>query len=290
VWRAEITVDEQLARELIGGQFELPLASVELVSAGWDYTVFRVDERWAFRFPRREVLLEPMRREVYALRRLARFLPFAVPEPELLGRPLGGFPWPFYGARWLPGAEAGGAREEERLALAPQLARALRTLHTLEAPIELPVDVSSRADMTVRVPRTREQLDGLWWTPPASVAELLARAECLAPAEHVVICHGDLHFRQVVVDGARLVGFVDWVDVCRADPGIDLQLAYAFLPPEARDAFFAEYGEVADDSIVRARVVAVSLGAMLARYGRDQGLPGIEREAIASLDRATSDL
>jgi aminoglycoside phosphotransferase (APT) family kinase protein len=290
VWRAEITVDEQLARELIGGQFELPLTSVELVSAGWDYTVFRVDEQWAFRFPRREVVLEAMQREVYALRRLARLLPFAVPEPELLGRPLGGFPWPFYGARWLPGEEAGAASDEERLLLAPQLGRALRTVHELDAPIELPVDVSARADMTVRVPRTREQLAGLWWTPPASVPELLARAERLAPPERVVICHGDLHFRQVLVDGPSLVGFVDWVDVCRADPGIDLQLAYAFLPLEGRTAFFAEYGEVADDSIVRARVMALSLGAILARYGRDQGLPEIEREALASLDRATSDL
>ena len=290
MWRAEITVDESLARELIGAQFELSLARVELVSAGWDYTVFRVDDVWAFRFPRREVVVESMQREVYALRRLARILPFAVPEPELLGRPLGGFPWPFYGSRWLPGAEAGGASDDERIALAPQLAQALRTLHTLDAPLDLPVDVTARADMTVRVPRTREQLDGLWWTPPASVGELLTRAERLAPAESLVICHGDLHFRQVLVDGPRLVGLVDWIDVCRADPGIDLQLAYAFLPPEARSAFFAEYGEISEDSETRARVVAVSLGAILARYGRDEGLPEIEREALASLDRASADL
>ena len=64
----------------------------------------------------------------------------------------------------------------------------------------------------------------------------------------------------------------------------------ASLPAEARAAFFAEYGEISEDSETRARVVALSLGAILARYGRDQGLPEIEREALASLDRATADL
>ncbi len=285
MWRAEITVDEELARELIGGQFELPLETVERVSAGWDYTVFRVDGEWAFRFPRREVVIEQMRTEVSTLRRLVPLLPFAVPEPVLLGRALGSYPWPFYGAPWLPGSEAGPATDADRLALAPQLARALRALHDLELPLELPVDVSSRADMSVRVPRTREQLDGLRpLTPP--VEELLRRAEQLPPTYPQVICHGDLHFRQVLVEGDRLVGFVDWIDVCRADPGIDLQLAYAFLPLAAREVFFAEYGAISEESEIRARVVALSLGAILARYGRDEGLPEIEQEALASLDRA----
>lgn len=286
MWRAEIAVDERLARELIGGQFELPLEQVELVAAGWDYTVFRVDREWAFRFPRREVVLEPMRTEVYALRRLARLLPFAVPEPALLGRPLAGYPWPFYGARWLPGAEAGSATDADRLALAPQLARALRALHDLDVPLELPVDVTRRADMSFRVPRTREQLSGLWSSPAAG--EVLDRAERLPETYPLAICHGDLHFRQVLVDGGELAGFVDWVDVCRADPGIDLQLAYAFLPLDARRAFFAEYGEISLESELRARVVALSLAASLARYGRDEGLPLVEREALASLERAVS--
>jgi aminoglycoside phosphotransferase (APT) family kinase protein len=287
IWRAEVEVDEPLARELIAAQFvELALDRIELVSAGWDYTVFRVDDIWAFRFPRREVVIEQMRTEVYALRRLARILPFAIPEPTLLGRAIDPYPWPFYGARWLPGEEAGGATDADRLALAPQLARALRALHDVDAPLELPVDVTRRADMQFRVPRTREQLEGLWSSPAAD--EVLRRAEQL-PAEYpLVICHGDLHFRQVLVEGASLIGFVDWVDVCRADPGIDLQLAYAFLPLDARAAFLAEYGEVSVESELRARVMALSLSAALARYGRDEGFPAIEREALASLERAIS--
>jgi aminoglycoside phosphotransferase (APT) family kinase protein len=288
-WHPEAVVDEALARELIRSQFpSVPADTVELVAAGWDYTVHRVDGEWAFRFPRRAIVLEPMERELEVLA-LLDGLP--VPAPTHRGRPSAEFPWPFWGARWLPGAEIGAATDAERHELAPQLGRFLRRLHATPLP-SLPVDVVRRADMPFRVPRTREDLAALapiWQAPPA-VGRFLERAERLPPSDPVATCHGDLHFRQVLADGARLTGVVDWVDVCRSDAGIDLQLAFAFLPPEARPAFFAAYGEVPEASLARARVVALFLSAVLARYGRDQGLPAVEAEALASLDRATADL
>jgi aminoglycoside phosphotransferase (APT) family kinase protein len=283
-WQPEAVVDESVARALVRKQFGLG-DSVELVAAGWDYTVYRVDGEWAFRFPRRAIVLEPMERELAVLERLAPTLP--VPAPHYRGAPSEVFPWPFWGARWLVGVEGGAATDAERRRLAPQLGRLLRQLHDADVP-GLPFDVVARADMAFRVPRTREELDAatpLWRSPPP-VDELLARAERLPPATPQATCHGDLHFRQILVDGGRLTGVVDWVDVCRSDPGIDLQLVYAYLPPDARDAFFAAYGPVAEASLIRARVLALFLSAVLARYGRDQGLPEIEREAVASLDRA----
>jgi aminoglycoside phosphotransferase len=287
-WEAEVVVDAELARELVREQFP-PLGerSVELVAAGWDYTVHRVDGDWAFRFPRREIVLEPMRREIDALARLASSLP--VPEPAYRGEPSVRFGWPFWGGRWLPGIEAGAARDEERHALAPQLGRFLRRLHDTQLP-DLPVDVVRRADMQFRVPRAREELAAVApvWRAPRAAREILDRAERLPPPEILATCHGDLHFRQVLVAGDRLTGVVDWVDVCRSDPGIDLQLVYAFLPPAARPAFFAEYGEAREESLVRARVIAIFLSAVLARYGRAQGLAAVEREAVASLDRAVA--
>jgi len=290
-------VDAALARELITAQFaELPARSVEVVAAGWDYTVVRVDGRWAFRFPRREIVLEPMQRELAALRVLAPLLPVPVPAPVYLGRPADGFPWPFFGARWLPGADAGAAEltDDERAALARPVARFLRCLHDVEEFGDLPVDVVRRAEMPFRVPRTRQELaaaaaEGLW-EAPRSVLELLRRAELLPPAEPSAVCHGDLHFRQLLVAGGTLTGVVDWVDVCRSDPGIDLMVAFAFLPAETREGFFAEYGPVSESSLIRARVLAFFCSAVLARYGREQGLAHVEREAVSSLERAAADL
>jgi aminoglycoside phosphotransferase (APT) family kinase protein len=295
-WQPEREVDVPLARVLVRAQFpDVAADIVELVAAGWDYTVFRVDGEWGFRFPRRAIVLGPLARELRVMPCLAPLVPLPLPVPVHVGRPSGRYPWPFYGARWLPGDEASIA--VDRRALARPLAGFLRRLHAPEVLGELawlPVDVVGRADMSVRVPRTRDELaavaaEGLWRAPQA-VHELLRRAEQLAPAEPTAVCHGDLHFRQVLVDRGRLAGIVDWVDVCRSDPGIDLQLAFSFLAPPARDEFLEAYGPVAEDSLVRARVLALFLSAVLARYGRERGLRAVEREAVASLDRAVTGL
>src|SRR5205085_6030463 len=116
--------------------------------------------------------------------------------------------------------------------------------------------------------------------------DLLAQALGLPTSEPRALCHGDLHFRQLLVDGERLSGIVDWVDLCRGDPCIDLSLVYGLLSPRARAEFFEEYGEVDPGSLVRARVLALNLMAVLAHYGHDEGMPDAEAEALAGLGRA----
>ncbi|HVW88613.1 MAG TPA: phosphotransferase [Gaiellaceae bacterium] len=289
IWRAEQVVGEELARALVREQFpSLRAGAVELVSSGWDYTVHRVDGDWAFRFPRREVVVAALRREVAVVPALAPLLPAPVSAAVHVGVPGERFPWPFYGARWLEGREA--TLCGERAALAPQLGRFLRRLHDAAVP-GLPVDVNGRADMRRRVPVTREALAaiGELWTAPPAVERLLDRAFELPPPARLVTCHGDLHVRQLLVDGPRLTGVVDWVDVCLSDPGVDLMVVYAFLPPEARPAFFAEYGEAAADSLLRARVLALNLSAILARWAHAEDNRPVEEEALASLDRTLAD-
>ena len=279
-WTAEARVDERLARKLVRTQFGLG-ESVSLLSEGWDYVTYLVDETWVFRFPRRAVVVPGTERELRVLPRLS--LPVSIPTPVHVGRQTEEYPWPFYGARFIPGREAVGLSDEERVGLARPLARALAALHRATID-DLPFDPIGRADMRVRVPRTREALDAVG----LHCDEILERAEALPPAQPAAVCHGDLHFRQLLVERGELTGIIDWVDVCRSDPGVDLQLYWSFLPPAGRDAFLDEYGEVSEDSLLRARVLALFLNAILARYGRAEGLQRVEAEAVASLDRARS--
>jgi len=300
-WTAEARADEELARELVAEQFApLPRRSVELVSEGWDYVVHLVDGEWAFRFPRRAVVVPGTEREIAVLGRIAAHLPVGVPAPVYVGRPTERFPWPFFGARFLPGVEAGEAAlsDEERAQLARPLARSLRALHAPAVLAEvgdlLPFDPIHRADMTVRVRRTRDELAAVaevgTWKPPAGLDELLQRAAALPPPEPRAVCHGDLHFRQLLVEGGELTGIIDWVDVCRSDPGVDLQLAWSFLAPAAREEFLDEYGPVSEESLLRARVLALFLNSALVRYGSAEGMATLEAEALAGLQRASAGL
>jgi aminoglycoside phosphotransferase (APT) family kinase protein len=278
VWSAEERVDENRARQLIRVRFpELASGEVKLVSEGWDYAVFRVDGEWAFRFPRREVVVPGTEREIAVLPELGKRLPVDVPAPVFVGRPGDDFRWPFYGARYLQGVEATG-RAADPAALGAAL-RALHTSETLAAVGEqLPVDPLGRVDMRVRVPRLREA--GI------DASELVAAAEALPPARHTAVCHGDLHMRQLLVDDGALTGIVDWVDVCRSDPAVDLSVAWSTLDAAARPVFFAAYGEVGDETRVRGRVVAAFLCAMLADWARKEGVPVVLDAALAGLARA----
>jgi aminoglycoside phosphotransferase (APT) family kinase protein len=295
-WTAELVVDEGLAMRLLARFPELELQSLRPFGEGWDYTILLVDERWIFRFPRREIVVPGTRREIAVLPELAPLLPIPVPEPTFVGEPSADFPWPFFGTELLPGRELGEAAlaDPDRVEVGRSLARFLRRLHDAEVAYELPLDANRRADMTVRVPRTREQLDELeaagLWQRPASIERLLQEAERLPRSDAFAVVHGDLHFRQVLVgDDARPTGVIDWVDVCKSDPAIDLSMFWSYLPTEGREAFLAEYGEASDEQLLRARVLALSLSAALALYGYKEGFPAIEREALLGLDRTAAE-
>ena len=189
VWEPEIVVDEALARLLLGQFPELAGESLQLLASGWDYTVWAVAERYAFRFPRRAVGIPGTEREIAVLPKLAPLLPIAVPEPVFVGRPTDEYPWPFFGSALLQGREAAGLDEQARLEIALQVAGFLRTLHSLDLDVELPVDVNGRADMSRRVPMALELLDELHrlglWKEPASVRAFLGEAQVLPPGETI---------------------------------------------------------------------------------------------------------
>ena len=280
VWTAEEHVDEERASRLIRARFPVAADEVELISEGWDYAVFLVDGEWAFRFPRREVVVPGTEREIEVLPALATRLPVGVPAPAFVGRPDTDFPWPFYGARYIRGEEATGRRVDPGA-----LGAALRALHApetfAEVGEELPADPLGRVDMDVRLPRLKE----LGVDAPA----LVAAASELPPARHEAVCHGDLHMRQLIVDGDAFVGIVDWVDVCSSDPAVDLSVAWSTLDAADRRAFFAAYGDVAEETRVRARVVAAFLCAMLVDWARKEQVPDVLDAAASGLRRATEE-
>lgn len=302
-WDAEIVVDEELVRALLVEQFPgLDAGSARLLAEGWDYSVWVIEDRWAFRFPRRRVVIPGMERELAIVPRLAPLLPVAVPAARLRGVPSERFPWSFFGATLFRGVEPAQAElgDDDRTELGAQLGRVLRVLHSPETLVEvdpgraLPVDLNRRADMTFRLPRARENLValatlGVWHAPP-SVEAIFSSAEVLGPTKSdLVLAHGDLHQRNLLVEGGALAAIIDWVDVCRADPCIDLVAFWSLLTGPGRERFLAEYGRVTSDQLLRSRVLAIGLDSMLARYAREVRNARLERETVAALERTLVD-
>jgi aminoglycoside phosphotransferase (APT) family kinase protein len=285
-WDAEIVVDEKLARRLIGSQFpELELRSLRHLAEGWDNTVWVVNGELAFRFPRRAIAVPLIEREVELLPQLAPLLPLPIPVPMHVGRASAEFPWPFFGGPLVPGREVADA-DVDAVTFGAQLGAFLRALHDIELEFPLPDDPMGRADMSIRVPKAREELSSLGVLSDEVESVLDAALDLPAPAA-TVVAHGDLHLRHALVgrDGG-LSGVIDWGDACRADPSVDLSLYWSLLSDAGREAFVAAYGAVTDEQLLRARVLALFLCAMIATYAAHHGAPRLQRAALAGLTRA----
>ena len=290
VWTAEVEVDEALVRRLLA-QFALAGARLHKLAEGWDNSVWLVDERYAFRFPRRAVAIPGLEREIAALPKLAPQLPLPVPVPAFVGEPTEEYAWPFFGAELIPGVEAGVAEldDDARLEIALELAAFLRALHAARLETELPHDPNGREDMPKRVGLAREELAELerlgLWNPPPQLEPILEEALRLPPPATRSVAHGDLHFRHLLVEGCAASGVIDWGDLCLADPAIDLPLFWSFVPPHHREAFLDAYGPVDETQLLRARVLSIQLCAVLAHYGHSESQPELIRAGLDGLER-----
>ena len=141
------------------------------------------------------------------------------------------------------------------------------------------------------MPLTLERLETVasLWRAPEHVHRLLDDALALPPPEPKADVPRGPPLPHVLVDGDRVTGLLDWIDLCRGDPALDLQVVWSVLPPEQRDRFFDVYGDVDEATLLpRAcdRLLPEQRGL---EYSHHEGLASIEREAIASLDRASSE-
>ena len=290
-WEPAQPVDAARAARLVGGQFpDLRGAPVRAVANGWDNSVLLVGDV-LFRFPRREVAVELQARELAVLPYIAGRVPLPVPVPTHLGEPAEDYPWPFWGAPMIPGQEPALVPDADRTAAAEALGAFLRALHDLPAPVDLPVDPADRAAPRLRAGRTREWLDQLVAArvlTRSREVEALVDVDLGPPDGPLVLVHGDLHLRHLLVlpDG-RPSGVIDWGDTCRADPAVDLSIAYAAFSGRAREAMLTAYAPVDSERELRARSLAVGLCAGLARAALASREDVLLAEYLRGLRRAT---
>ena len=107
-----------------------------------------------------------------------------------------------------------------------------------------------------------------------------------APAwDHAPVwLHGDVHPRNVLVDGGRISAVIDFGDMTAGDPASDLAVAWMLLPPDLRLAFREACGaqQPVDDALwERARGWALVLG--VAMSNGDDRIAAIGRRTLAAV-------
>lgn len=271
----EVDVGTPLVRRLVAAQFPqwagLPLTPVR--SDGTDNAIFRLGDELAVRLPRYPAAVGQAEKEHRWLPRLAPLLPLAIPAPVALGEPAEGYPWPWAVCRWLNGRNATPDQLEDARVAAADLAEFVRALQDVDAsdgPAYGDHNFGRGAPLATRDDYVRAALAQL--TDEIDVRSAgVAWAAALATPPHdgpPVWLHGDLQAGNLLADGGRLSGVIDFGALGTGDPACDVMAAWIFVAAEAR-RHFRTLLDVDDATWERARGWALSVGLIALPYYRD---------------------
>jgi aminoglycoside phosphotransferase (APT) family kinase protein len=280
---AEVAIDEALVRRLLADQASMiPDAAARplvRVAAGWDSEIWRLGDDLAVRLPRRALAAPLVLNEHRSLAVLGPAIEATgvrVPAPLVHGAAGELFPWPWSVVPWIGGTRGMEVPRSVRAGWAEALAAALAALH-LPAPPDHPVNPVRGRPLATRADVFAERLAALAAARSVSAREVAALAAAWAEgvtaaawSRPPVWIHGDLHPGNLVAEGARLVGIIDFGDVTGGDPAYDLAVAWLAFDRAGRARFVAACGDRYDRSTwTRARAWASAVAVLLLMHSDD---------------------
>jgi aminoglycoside phosphotransferase (APT) family kinase protein len=285
---AEVSIDAALVGRLVMAQHPALLGPISRLSSGWDNELFRLGDGYVVRMPRRAIAVPLLGNEQRWLPELQALVELPLPVPVAIGRPDGGYPWPWSITPWLPGEPVAHLAVADRSAIVRPLARFLRQLH-VPAPADAPVNPVRGTPLAARDAAVRSRLG---WPGMPRAAELLRLWEhaLAAPpfAGPPLWMHGDLHPINALADASgALTAVIDFGDLGAADPACDLAAAWVFFDAEQRAGFREQIGsDGPHDAAAWQRAVgwAVAEASAFAQNSADAPvLDAIGRHAIEQL-------
>lgn len=297
-WDLEYTLEADQALALIADQFPaLNPQTIKPFGFGWDNTAYIINDRYVFRFPRRQVAIQALAHETYILPKIAAHLSIPVPVPLWFGKPSVHYPHAFIGYHILSGktADTQDLSDEQRTRLAPVLGNFLKQLHSLPVldeyrhmlpGIELARMKLEKNNLISYIKNNMQQLQALGLlTHQDQFERALAAASALRQPESRTVVHSDIYARHLLVDEhQQLAGVIDWGEVHIGDSANDIGIAHSFLPPAAHAAFRAAYGPISEDTWHLAQLQAINCSMTLVVYGSTIGDAHLERAGKRALN------
>lgn len=94
----------------------------------------------------------------------------------------------------------------------------------------------------------------------AAASRVIDAGVAASPARDRVWLHGDLHPRNVLVNGGRLAAVLDWGDITAGDPATDLAVVWWLFELTSHNKFWTAYRPVSEATWHRARAWAALFG------------------------------
>jgi Ser/Thr protein kinase RdoA (MazF antagonist) len=180
---------------------------------------------------------------------LLRLVAGRIPAPEVVHEGAG-----FLLMTRLPGTPARFS-DADPVDVSRRLGRLLRDLHAITFDSFGYIDTRVTGPVATNLEYLRLRIDRKVRSGPPALRGALARhfAEHEAAFEggtQAVLCHNDAHDANVLVEGGRITGLIDWENAVAADPIFDLAKAWAFSDgrsDETLEALLEGYGPLRAD-------------------------------------------
>jgi aminoglycoside 2''-phosphotransferase len=268
--------EDEVREALRSAAPDLAKGGLRHVAEGIDLDAWVIDETWIARFATSEDTAASLHREVRLLAAIGSGLPIPVPEHTLMGGRDGGSPR-FAVHRMLPGVSGERLRPDGSRwpAVAEQLADFLSVLHSTRLPVGIAAGLETDAtvlpaeDLAAQTIRLADPptLDGVPKGARDAVARFLAGLGASPPTPFdasEVVAHSDLKPEHLLLDllGERIVGVIDWADVCLTPAEVDLSGPVIWLGPAFAAEVIERYEGSADDATLERAVFRARCGVI----------------------------
>jgi aminoglycoside phosphotransferase (APT) family kinase protein len=210
-----------------------------------------------------------------------------IPEPVAMGRPATGYPssWAVY--RWIDGQSYADQPVDDEHQAAKDLAQFVVELRGLETPVGAPragrKPLRELDDVTrAAIATSRDVIDG-----DAATAAWERALEAPAWNGPPVWIHSDLLRPNLLVQGGRLCGVIDFGSVGVGDPASDVIAAWSVFGPAGRKTY-RDALEVDDGTWHRACGFALHQAALIIPYYPDTN-PGFVAMAKRTVEQILAD-
>ena len=287
----EVLTDTALARRLLLEQqprwADLPLTPIE--HHGTDHDVYRLGAEMSVRLPRTAWASTQAHKEAELLPVLAPRVTLAVPQVLAHGRPTSFYPHPWSVQTWLPGADLLHAAIPSEL-IAEDLAAFVLSLRTLPTEGAPPLPDSARGgdlarhDATIaqRIDELGDRADG------AALADAWAQSRAAAGPASQAWTHGDLLPGNLLADGDRLTGAIDFGALHVTDPALDLTPCWYLFDGVGSPAAqrYLALLDATDDDVLRARgwTQLQALNALPYYWDTNPGMVALATRAVRLIE------
>ena len=257
-------ITPDLSHKLVSQQFpeyaELELNPVKI--QGHDNRTFKLGKNMLIRMPTAEPYALKVPKEQALLPRLKSHITISIPEPIKMGHSSSEYPFNFSIYKWLEGESANTLKFEAKQleAIAFDLAiflKELQAINTVEGPAPGQHNWWRGDHVSVYETGAHEQIAALSGIIDTHQAKQLWEAACNTRWDKSPIwIHGDFASSNILIEGGKLAGVIDFGGMAVGDPACDLVIAWTFLKGKSRE-IFKESIALDDDTWLRAAAWAL---------------------------------